>query len=134
MRVLRARRHSTRASPKRAAPFPPASLERAQKAISNLYMVMTHMQSMSLMVQISSTVHTISSGAKVAAEVMKQMNAMGQMGGTMSSINEFGKEAKEMQMSVRRGRWERGGRLCRARARGRRKRRMRGRRMCARVA
>lgn len=70
----------------------------SKKAIGNLYMVMTHMQSMSLMVQISSAVRTIGSGTKVAAEVMKNMSAMAKADDTMGSINAFGREAKELQM------------------------------------
>jgi hypothetical protein len=61
---------------------------------------MTHMQSMSLMVQISSAVRTIGSGTKVAAEVMHQMNEMSKKDSTMANINDFGKEAKELQLSV----------------------------------
>lgn len=98
-RLLRALQTSIRAArcltQPRFLPF-----ECAQKAIGNLYTVMTHMQSMSLMVQISSAVRTIGSGTKVAAEVMHQMNEMSKKDSTMTNINDFGKEAKELQLSV----------------------------------
>ena len=61
---------------------------------------MTHMQSMSLMVQLSSAVRTVGSGTKVAAELMKNMAAMSAKDNVNQSIQQFGKEAMELKMNM----------------------------------